>query len=100
VTVRCPACRAENTTGPHCRRCRADLELLFALEDRRARLLADARAAIIRGDGEEVVRLAGSARRLRNDDEARSLVALGHLLSGNFAAAWDGYPAGSLTSER
>jgi len=27
--VRCPLCKAENTTPPTCRRCKADLGLLF-----------------------------------------------------------------------
>lgn len=33
--MRCPVCRAENDRGPNCRRCRADLSLLFALEKQR-----------------------------------------------------------------
>ena len=35
MNLRCPVCRAENTTGPACRRCRADLTLLIAVEARR-----------------------------------------------------------------
>ena len=37
MALRCPVCKAENAQGPNCRRCKADLSLLFALEDRRAR---------------------------------------------------------------
>ena len=30
--IRCPVCKAENSQGPTCRRCKADLSLLFRLE--------------------------------------------------------------------
>src|SRR5260370_1067423 len=93
--MRCPVCRAENTSGPQCRRCRADLSLLFALEERRARLLAAAQTAVQRGDADETVRLASAAERLRRGDDARRLVALGHLLDGDFAGAWRSYAAGA-----
>jgi hypothetical protein len=86
--MRCPVCRAENTSGPQCRRCRADLALLFALEDQRAHLLAAARTALTRADGREVVRLAAAAQDLRDGDDVRRLRALGHLLQRDFAAAW------------
>ncbi len=91
--MRCPVCRAENATGPQCRRCRADLSLLLALEERRARLLAEAAAAVARGDGPEAVRLAEGAHGLRDDADARRLIAVGHVLSRNFAAAWQTYAA-------
>ena len=40
--MRCPVCRAEVEQGPNCRRCRADLAMLFTLEEQRARALAAA----------------------------------------------------------
>jgi hypothetical protein len=89
--MRCPVCRAENPTGPQCRRCRADLSLLFALEEQRGRLLTAAQAALQRGDGGETVRLATAAERLRHGDDAQRLLALGHLLNGDFAGAWESY---------
>ena len=91
--MRCPVCRADNATGPQCRRCRADLSLLFALEDQRAHLLAAAQAAIRRADGAEAVRLAAATRQLRDGDDARRVRALGHLLQRDFAAAWQAYAA-------
>jgi hypothetical protein len=91
--MRCPVCRAENATGPQCRRCRADLSLLFALEDRCVKLLAAARAAIRRGEGGEAVRLAEAAQQLRDGDEVRRLLALGHLLRRDFAGAWQSLAA-------
>src|SRR5262245_5707238 len=89
--MRCPVCKAENATGPLCRRCRADLSLLFALEAQRARLIADAQSAAGRGDGDETVRLATAAQRLRGGDDTRRLLAVGHLLRGAFAEAWQCY---------
>jgi len=91
--MRCPVCRAENNAGPQCRRCRADLSLLVALEDQRARLLAAAQAAIRRADGAEAARLAAAAQQLRDGDDVRRLRALGHLLQRKFAAAWQAYAA-------
>src|SRR4051794_20460696 len=86
--MRCPACRAENPTGPQCRRCRADLSLLYALEDQRAHLLGSAQAAIARAEGGEALRLAEAAQQVRDGDDARRLLALAHLLQRDFAAAW------------
>ena len=34
--IRCPLCKADNLEGPACRRCKADLSMLFRLEERRA----------------------------------------------------------------
>jgi hypothetical protein len=54
VSVACPCCRAVNESGPACRRCKADLGLLFAL-DRQQRLTIEslkhhAVSAAIRSD--------------------------------------------------
>src|SRR5436309_2927847 len=49
--MRCPVCRAENTTGPQCRPCRADRSPSFAQEARRAILAApDAESALKQAD--------------------------------------------------
>ena len=92
--MRCPVCRVENATGPQCRRCRADLSLLFALEDQRASLVAEAQAAMVRADGLAAVRLAESAQELRDDMDVRRLLALGHLLRHDYAAALHFYATG------
>ena len=42
--MRCPVCKAENADAPQCRRCKADLSLLVALEQRRAQALTSAAA--------------------------------------------------------
>jgi hypothetical protein len=89
--MRCPVCRAENSEGPHCRRCRADLTLLFRLEEQRGRLLELAAGCAVRGDGENTQRFAAAAQELRRGEDAARLLTLGYLLRGDFAAAWSCY---------
>jgi hypothetical protein len=89
--MRCPVCKADNLQDPQCRRCKADLSLLFALEEQRQRTLENARHFLRRGDFAEAVRYAQMADWLRGDEESRRLTALGHLLGRNFAAAWQCY---------
>ncbi len=87
MSVRCPACGAENTQGPQCRRCRADLALLFALEDQRQRTLASSRRHLMHGDATAALGLAEDAHRMRRDAESWQVLALAHLLRRDFAAA-------------
>ena len=84
--MRCPVCRAENEE-PTCRRCKADLAPLFALEDQRARALAAAARAAWQGQGAEVVHHAELAQRLRGGDDALRWLAMGHLLERDFSRA-------------
>jgi hypothetical protein len=94
--MRCPVCKAEDTTGPQCRRCKADLGLLWALEDLLRRELAEARRCLAAGGWPEAVRHAAQAYRLRHDEEARWLLAVAHLLGREFAAAWGYYRAAAF----
>jgi len=91
--IRCPACRAENTAAPLCRRCRADLSLLFELEARRGHALAAAARHAGQGDGASVARLACQAHWLRRGEDSRRLVAIGQLLQGDYAGASQVYRA-------
>ena len=59
AVMRCPVCKAENAQGPACRRCKADLSLLFALEERRAWALAEARRLLAAGRVDEARRDGG-----------------------------------------
>jgi hypothetical protein len=72
TALRCPVCRAENTTPSQCRRCKADLSLLWRLEDQRERALMAARAAL---------------DRLRRGSDSLRLRAVTHLLRREFVAA-------------
>src|SRR5438093_11568024 len=64
--LRCPVCRAENTQGPSCRRCKADLSLLFALEEQRRQALGTARDAAARGAWRDFLAAAARADELRS----------------------------------
>jgi hypothetical protein len=84
--MRCPVCRAENE-DPTCRRCRADLSPLIALESQRAHELGAAAVAAAQGQGAEVVYHAELAQRLRSGADALRWLALGHLLQRDFPRA-------------
>jgi hypothetical protein len=89
----CPVCKAENATAPACRRCKADLSLLWELDAQRTALLASAQAALAAGRPDEALALAQEAGWLRSDADAVRVEALAHLLRGDFDAAWDAYRA-------
>jgi hypothetical protein len=88
MPLRCPVCRADNTQGPACRRCKADLSMLFALEERRDYLLREARSAIAVGRWHDALPAATEADALRRDEESLRLVALAALLARDFHLAW------------
>ena len=88
MAIRCPVCKADNATGPACRRCKADLSLVFALEAQRERAMAAARFALARRQYEEAHRAARLADHLRRDEASGRLVALTALLCRDHAEAW------------
>jgi hypothetical protein len=89
--MRCPVCKADNPQGPQCRRCKADLSLLFALEEQRQRTLAEARRCLRRGEWQAAAEYAETANWLRGDEDSRQLEAMAHLLHRDFAGAWNCY---------
>jgi hypothetical protein len=91
--MRCPVCKADNAQGPMCRRCKADLGLLWALEARRAAELAEARRALAEGDYPQAAVRAAAAAWLRAGDDAGRLLAVAALLGRDFARAWEWYRA-------
>jgi hypothetical protein len=88
--MRCPVCKADTST-PTCRRCKADLSMLFALEDDRAALLGRARHLLASGSAVEAARAARRANGLREDEESLRLLALSSLLLGDHHEAWRAY---------
>lgn len=88
MPLTCPVCRATNDTGPTCRRCRADLSLVSAVERQCAHALAAARHAAVSGQWDEAVVHAHRAWELRRGPDAERLLAVLNLRSGDFAAAW------------
>jgi hypothetical protein len=91
MPVPCPCCKAANDAGPACRRCKADLTLLFAVEAEREALVADARwlAAESRYP-DSLVRLDRAAQLRRGEDVSRLRAAV-LLLAGDFPAALRAY---------
>jgi hypothetical protein len=93
MPLTCPVCRAANDAGPTCRRCRADLSLVVAVEARRAHALAAARVAAGAGRWGEAHAHARRARELRRGAEVEQLLAALALAAGDCAAAWGHYRA-------
>jgi hypothetical protein len=88
ASLRCPVCKAENNAPPTCRRCKADLTLVFTLEEGRAAALAGALAALAAGRWAEALAAARRADALRHDEASGRLVAVAALLCGEYALAW------------
>ena len=88
MTLRCPVCRAENPTGPACRRCRADLSLLAAVEARRDFHLSRARTSIAEQRFDVAQDDLDQAEQLRAGADVHRLRACLHLSAGDFPAAW------------
>jgi hypothetical protein len=88
-TLRCPVCRAENDRGPTCRRCRADLGLLFRLEEERRRAVERARHELARGAAGAALAELDLAEELRRGDDVQRLRAVACLVRRDFAGAWE-----------
>ena len=91
MTMTCPLCKASNDAGPACRRCRADLALLFAVEACREAELAAARSALAQGRPEVALNQALRADDLRHGADAARVAAAAALLARDFATAWKQY---------
>jgi hypothetical protein len=89
--MRCPVCKADNAPGPQCRRCKADLTVLFDLEDARRARLDAAREHLAQGQLPEGLAAAAEADWLRRDTESRRLLAMARLLNRDYAGAWECY---------
>ncbi len=87
MNLRCPVCKAENTAGPACRRCRADLSLLVAVEARRDFHLSLARVAIRDGQYDTALEELDLGNELRCGTDILPLRAAVSLLAGDYAAA-------------
>jgi len=88
--MRCPVCKAE-AQGPQCRRCKADLSLLFRLEEERARVFSQAADSLARGQWQEARARAARVHWLRRAEDSARLLAITHLLTRDFPRAWQLY---------
>jgi hypothetical protein len=89
--MRCPVCRAEDNYTEQCRRCKADLGLLVAIERDRATSLIAAEMHAGRGDAEPCLAAARRADSLRRDRDSLQWTAVGSLLKRDFAEALRAY---------
>jgi hypothetical protein len=89
--IRCPVCKASLEQGPACRRCKADLSLLFQLDEQRQQALQTARACLQRGEWRRASAILDGVEALRCDDEVRRLRAAALLMQRDFAGAWRVY---------
>lgn len=92
MTIPCPCCRAANTANT-CRRCKADLSLLFAVEARREYHLTLARRFAAELRTEEAVTHLARATALRPGPDLNPLRAAVRLLAGRPADALAAYHA-------
>lgn len=83
MPIPCPCCKASNDAGPNCRRCKADLALLFAIEDNRTALIERARSS----NFVEALDALDRAEQLRQGDDIVRLRATMKLLHRDFAGA-------------
>ncbi len=89
MTIPCPCCRASNETAT-CRRCKADLSLLVAVEARRRYLLDEARYAL--SEGRDADAPLDEAAELRDGADVAQLRALAALFKGDYASAMSAIP--------
>lgn len=88
MSLTCPVCRAGNDAGPNCRRCKADLSLLFAVDAEREARLAAAREALAQGQPILASQQVRQAEDLRHGPDAAKLGAVLALLRRDFSEAW------------
>ncbi len=88
--IDCPLCQASNTQSP-CRRCKADLHLLFAVASQQRQQLHQARQALRQGQLDRAKQTLIAAASLWRNAETVRLQSLVALLEGDFGKAWVDY---------
>jgi hypothetical protein len=91
MPVPCPCCKAANDAGPACRRCKADLSLLFAVEADRAAAVEQTRRLAAESRFPEALVQLDRASQLRRGDDLSRLKAAVLLLARDFPAASRAY---------
>jgi Flp pilus assembly protein TadD len=98
MAIPCPCCKASNDAGPNCRRCKADLSLLLAVESERENVLAAARESVRQSRFAEAVASLDRAEQLRRGDDATQLRAVVFLLRREFREALAAYHGSNRTA--
>lgn len=91
MLLTCPLCRAGNDAGPNCRRCKADLSLLFTVEAQREAKLGAARSALAQGEPIRAFHEARQADELRHGADVARFHAELALRRREFSEAWRQY---------
>lgn len=87
TSLRCPTCKAWQLPSLQCRRCKCDLSLVVAVHDQQRRLHAQVLRLLASGRHVEALEVARSRWALSPDPQAARLLAVCHLLLGQFRTA-------------
>jgi len=87
MAIPCPCCKASNESGPACRRCKADLSLLFAVDAERTERMHDARRMLGEARYDDALQSLEEAVKLRRGGDLSRLKAVAFLLKRDFRAA-------------
>lgn len=85
--LRCPTCGARQAWADVCRRCKCDLSLVVAAYRRRNELRTQCLAELRRHRPDAALRATGELHALAPDADSTRLLAIAHLLHGDYAAA-------------
>lgn len=85
--MRCPTCGASQPLSNLCRRCRCDLSLVRQVIEYRQRLRAACARQISRGQKSNALKTARQCFELSPDEHSTRLLAVAHLINGDFEAA-------------
>ena len=85
--MRCPTCGARQALAEICRRCKCDLSLTVAAHRRRSQLRTRCLVQLRAGQPDAALRAANELHALAPDADSIRLLAIAHLLHGDYAAA-------------
>ena len=98
MTIPCPCCKAMNESGPNCRRCKADLSLLFAIEGQRELFLEIACESVRQSQFAAALSGIDRAEQLRRGEDVTRLRAVVFLLGREFREALAAYHGSNRTA--
>ncbi len=87
LAIQCPTCGARQTARAECRRCKCDLSLYTALLQHRACLREQALRELRQQHYQTAAETARRVWSISPDESATRLLAVAHLLAGDFPAA-------------